>query len=554
MELETGALKVIPLGGLGEFGSNMMVYELAGSAIIVDCGMAFPDTSILGVDVLIPDMDYVRHIAPKVRAVFLTHGHEDHIGALPFLAEIIRVPVYGTNLTLAFLRNKLREFDLGEEPVDLRLLEPRRPVMVGEIKVEPIHVTHSIVDSLALAIETPAGVIVHTGDFKFDHAPIDDRPTDLSRLAEYGERGVLLLVSDSTNAVYPGSSGSERSVGGGLERIISHAQGRVLITTFASHIHRVQQCADLARRFGRRLYLVGRSLVGNIETAERLGHIRIPREVRPMNEGDIADDSSAIVVCTGSQGEPESALARIARDEHRAIQIQRGDTVVFSSRTIPGNDRAVLHVIDHLLRRGTEVVYEQPGIHVSGHAHAEELKTMIRLTRPRFFIPMHGSLLHLTRHAKLAEEMGIDRENVFVITNGEVVEIAGSRGQVLEQRVPSGKLFVDREFEEVPGVVVRDRQHLAEDGFVIVVAAIDVNTGNLSRDPEIITRGVIHVDASPEILEEVRNLLIGTLAESHADDLRDIENVQEKMRAVLKRYFRKSLNRRPMILPVVWEM
>ncbi len=552
--METGALKIIPLGGLGEFGMNMMVYELPGSAIIVDCGMMFPDNSILGVDVLIPDLSYIREISEKIRAVILTHGHEDHIGALPFVAEIARVPVYGTPLTLGFVKSKLREFDLGDEPVDLRRLVPRKPITIGEFTVEPIHVTHSIVDAVALAITTPVGTVFHTGDFKFDHTPIDDKPSDLVRIADYGERGVTLLVSDSTNAVRDGYSESERTVGRTIERIVRDAPGRVLVTTFASHIHRVQQVIDIAGRTGRRVYFVGRSLIENVEAADRLGHIHIPREVRPMMEQTLDEDPKAVVVCTGSQGEPASALARIARDEHKSLQIAEGDVVIFSSRTIPGNERGVLHVIDHLLRRGANVIYDEPGIHVSGHAHGEELKTMIRLTRPRYFIPMHGNMHHLVRHAKIARALEIPSDRIFVITNGSVVQLDGDGCRVLEDRVPSGKVFVDREFEEVPNVVVRDRQHLAEDGFVIVVASMEASSGRLTREPEIITRGVIHVDASPEVLDEVRNLLVEAVEKAEADDVRDSEAVQERMRATLKRYFRKRLNRRPMILPVIWEM
>ena len=546
------SLKVIPLGGLGEFGSNMMVYELDDSAIVVDCGMMFPDPSVLGVDVLIPDLAYLEMIRDKVSAVFLTHAHEDHIGALPFLSALLDVPVYGLPLTLDFVKGKLSEFKSGK--VDLRRMTPRELVTAGSFEVEPIHVTHSIVDAVALAIRTPVGVVFHTGDFKFDLVPIDGRPADIGRIADYGEKGVMLLVSDSTNAISSGYSGSEADVEEALEAVFAKAPGRIFFTTFASHIHRIQIVVALAQLFERRVHFVGRSLIRTVEAAERLGYLRIPREVRV--EGDRFadfDDPELVIICTGSQGEPASALARIARDDHKDIQLRADDTVIFSARTIPGNERGVMHVIDHVLRRGAEVVYEQPGTHVSGHGYREELKTMIRLTKPRSFIPIHGTLLHLVSHAKLARDMGIQEEDVFVITNGEIVEIDSERGRILEERAPAGKVFVDEEFEEVPGIVMRDRQHLGEDGFVIVVAAVDVNTGKLSRDPEIITRGVVHVDASAEILEDLRTLLIEAMA-GKPEELRDIENVQEMMRSVLRRYFRKRLGRRPMILPVVWEM
>src|SRR5438067_812576 len=541
-------LRILPLGGLGEIGMNLMIYETDDAAIIVDCGMMFPDAATLGVDVIVPDMTYIFDNASKFQAVFLTHGHEDHIGALPFLLERVPIPVYGMPLTLGFVRDKLDEF--GVDDSGLRPIAPRQTVDAGPFKVEAIHVTHSIVDALAFAITTPAGVVIHTGDFKIDHTPIDAKPTDLGRLAQYGEQGVLLLLSDSTNALVAGHCPSERIVGGALEQVFANAKGRVIVTTFASHIHRVQQVIDAARRSHRKVMMFGRSLVDNVETAERLGYIRFPREVRA--NGNESDPRDIVVMTTGTQGEPSSALSRIAIGEHKQIQIEDGDTVVISARTIPGNERAVAHVIDHLYRRGAEVItHETPDVHVSGHACQEELMLMLNITRPKFFIPMHGTLRHLIHHARLAKKVGVPHG--IVITNGQVAEIVGDEMRVLEERVPQGKVFIDAEAEEVPEVVVRDRQHLAEDGFVIVVVAVDSN-GVLIRDPEIITRGLVHVDASQDILDEVRRQLIGMFHESPTDELRDSDLLQEKMRALLKRYFRKEMSRRPLILPVVWEM
>jgi ribonuclease J len=541
-------LRVIPLGGLGEIGMNLMVYEYGDDAILVDCGMMFPDTATLGVDVIVPDMTYIFENASKFRAVFLTHGHEDHIGALPFLVERLPLPVYGMPLALGFIADKLEEF--GIDGIELRPIAPRQVVEAGSFTVEAIRVTHSIVDAVGFAIRTPAGTIIHTGDFKIDHTPVDAKPTDIARFAHYGEEGVLLLVSDSTNALVPGHCPSERTVGGAIDRIVSEAKGRAIVTTFASHIHRIQQIVDVARRHGRKVLLVGRSLIDNAETAERLGYLRIPREVRAasaeLHPGEL------IVLTTGTQGEPSSALSRMAIGEHKHVSIERGDVVVISARTIPGNERAVAHVIDHLYRRGAAVVHhEHEEIHVSGHACQEELKLMIRLTRPKLFIPMHGTLRHLIHHARLAEEAGV--AHGAVITNGQVAVIRGDALEVLPDRVQQGKVFIDAEAEEVPEVVVRDRQHLAEDGFVIAVIAIDSN-GGLVRDPEIITRGLVHVDASQEILTNLRTSLIGMLTESSREELRDSELLQEKTRALLKRYFRKTMGRRPMILPVVWEM
>jgi ribonuclease J len=542
------SLRVIPLGGLGEIGMNLMVYELGDTAILVDCGMMFPDAATLGVDVIIPDMTYLFDNASKIKALFLTHGHEDHIGAVPFFVERLPVPVYGMPLALGFVADKLEEF--GIEGIDLREIQPRESVTIDEFRIEAIRVTHSIVDAVGYAITTPAGTIIHTGDFKIDHTPIDAKPTDLARFAQYGEEGVLLLVSDSTNALVPGHGPSEKSVGSALDRLFANAKGRILVTTFASHIHRVQQVIDLARKHRRKVLLVGRSLVDNTETAERLGYLKFPRETR-ASAPELAP-RDLVIMTTGTQGEPSSALSRMSVGEHKQVSIEQGDLVVISARTIPGNERAVAHVIDNLYRRGADVVHhEQPDVHVSGHACEEELKLMLNVTRPRFFIPIHGTLRHLIHHARLAEAVGVPHG--VVITNGQVAEIDGDEIRVLEERVAYGKVFIDSEAEEVPDVVVRDRQHLAEDGFVIVVVAFD-NNGRLIRDPEIITRGLVHVDASQEILTEVRTMLVGMFDESPADELRDSDLLQEKMRALLKRYFRKSMGRRPMILPVIWEM
>jgi ribonuclease J len=542
------SLRVIPLGGLGEIGMNLMVYEVGDEAILVDCGMMFPDAATLGVDVIVPDMTYLFDNASKIKALFLTHGHEDHIGAVPFLVEKLPIPIYGMPLALGFVSDKFDEF--GIEGIDLRPMQPRDVVVEGSFRVEAIRVTHSIVDALAFAITTPAGTIIHTGDFKIDHTPVDAKPTDMARFAHYGEEGVTLLVSDSTNALVPGHCPSEKTVGSAIERIFDSATGRVIVTTFASHIHRVQQIIDLARKRRRKVMLVGRSLVDNVETAERLGYLKFPRETR-ASSSDIPP-RELVIMTTGTQGEPSSALARISVGEHKAVQIERGDVVVLSARTIPGNERAVAHVIDNLYRRGADVVHhEQADIHVSGHACQEELKLMLNLVRPKFFIPMHGTLRHLIHHARLAKDVGVPHG--LVITNGQVAVIEGESIRVLEDRVPQGKVFIDAEAEEVPEVVVRDRQHLAEDGFVIVVVAVDSN-GRLIREPEIITRGLVHVDASQEILAEVRKMIVGTFDESPADQLRDSDQLQEKLRAMLKRYFRKTMSRRPMILPVIWEM
>jgi ribonuclease J len=546
------ALRIIPLGGLGEIGMNLMVYEYGDAAIVVDCGMMFPDATTLGVDVIVPDMSYLFERPELVKAVFLTHGHEDHIGAVPFLVERLNVPVYGMPLTLGFVRDKLEEFAIGD--VELRAFMPRDIIEIGPFRVEAIQVTHSIVDAIGLAIRTPAGTLIHTGDFKIDHTPVDGKRTDLARFAAYGEEGVLALMSDSTNALVPGHGASEKSVGRGLGNIFANATGRIIVTTFASHIHRVQQIVDAARKYKRKVFLIGRSLVDNAETAERLGYLRIAREQRPganAKPSDYADDE-VVILTTGTQGEPRSALSRMAIGEHRDVEVKKGDVVILSARTIPGNERAVSHVIDNLYRRGAEVLnWENSDVHVSGHACEEELKLMLNVTRPKFFIPIHGTLRHLIHHARLAKNVGVPHG--VVITNGQVASIKNDEIAVLPERVAHGKVFIDGEAEEVPEIVVRDRQHLAEDGFVIVVVAIDSN-GHVGREPEIITRGLLHVDESQELLADVRAQLVQMLHASPPDELLDHDVAQEKMRALLKRYFRKEMGRRPMILPVIWEM
>jgi ribonuclease J len=544
----TDTLRVIPLGGLGEIGMNLMVYEYGEDAIIVDCGMMFPEAATLGVDVVIPDFTYLVENASKLRGLFLTHAHEDHYGATPFLLQRLSIPVFALPYTTAILREKLVEHEL-EESAHLRSIQPREIVELGSLRVEAIRVTHSTVDSVGFAIRTPVGTIIHSGDFKIDPTPLDDRQTDMERFAAYGEEGVLLLVSDSTNILFGGHCPSERAVTQPMGAVMREAPGRVIVTTFSSHLHRIQQVLSIGEQLGRPVEVMGRSMLRNVDVAERLGYLRRRRLAATVHTED-----RKVVVLTGSQGEPRAALSRAAIDENRKLQLGRGDTVVFSARIIPGNERPIQRLIDNIYRRGADVIaHERPHIHASGHAYTEELKMLIDAVRPKFFIPMHGTLQFLIHHARLAAEAGMGADRTAVITNGDIAEVRRDRCRVLRKAVPHGKVFIDGEAAEVPEVVVRDRRHLADDGFVIVVVAMD-SAGRLMRNIEIITRGVLHVDANQHVLEDVRSSLTALLESAPLDELLDRDLLQDKLRVAVKRYFKKKFGRRPLILPVVWEM
>jgi ribonuclease J len=544
-------LRIIPLGGLGEIGLNLLALECADTAIAVDCGVMFPDEQMLGVDVAIPDVSYLRALGPRFRAIFLTHGHEDHIGALPHVLPELPVPVYGTPLTLGFVRERLRESGLGAA---LTPYGPE-PCHVGPFVVEPFAVTHSIPDSVGLAIRTPVGTVVHTGDFKLDQTPLDGRLPDLGRLAELGAAGVLLLLSDSTNAEHPGFTPSERTVGVQFERIFREAAGRVLVTTFSSHIHRMQQVIDLAARFGRRVALIGRSLVAHAGVARDLGLLRIA-------EGTLVDPGVAralpprevAYLTAGSQAEAASALVRIAMDAHKQVALEPGDTVVLSSRIIPGNERAIASLVNHLYRRGAVVYYDRIApVHVSGHAAQEELKLVLNLVRPRHFVPVHGEYRHLVRHLRLATEVGIPAEHCHLLEDGDVLELdaAGARRA---ERVTAGRVFVDgKGIGDVEDVVLRDRRHLSEDGFVLAVLAIAQQSGEIVAGPDLVSRGVIAEEASAEVLEGARDAVLSALAAVNPESRTDPAEVKDEVRRALKRYF-KRLARRPVILPFVLEM
>ena len=543
-------LRVIPLGGLGEIGLNLLVLEHGDTAIAIDCGVMFPDAEMPGIDVAIPDVTYLRGLGERFRAIFLTHGHEDHIGALPHVLAERAVPVYGTPLTLGFVRERLREHGLSAS------LAPygAEPCRVGPFAVEPFAMTHSIPDSVGLAIRTPIGTVVHTGDFKLDQTPLDGRLPDIGRLAELGAEGVALLFSDSTNVERPGITPSERSVGAELEAIFRQAAGRVLVTTFSSHIHRMQQVIDLAARFGRKVALVGRSLVAHVGVARDLALLRVPDGtlIELAQARDLPRDEVTLITA-GSQAEAASALVRIAMDDHKLVTVEPGDAVVLSSRIIPGNERAISSLVNHLYRRGAVVYYDRVArVHVSGHASQEELKLVLNLVRPRHFVPVHGEYRHLVRHQRLAMEVGIPAERCHLLEDGDVLELDDAGARRVE-RVTAGRVFVDGGIGDVEGVVLRDRRHLSEDGLVLAVLAIHQRSGEIVAGPDLVSRGVVGEEASPEVLDAARGAVMEALAALNSESRTDPAEVKEEVRRALRRYF-KRFDRRPVILPVVMEM
>jgi len=547
-------LKIIPLGGLGEFGLNMMLLQSGEQAIAIDCGLMFPGADLFGIDLVIPDIGYLLENKIALQGIVLTHAHEDHIGALPYILKQIAAPVFATRLTLGLLRNKLKEHGL-DKTADLREIAAGKPWRLGSFKLEGIRVTHSLMDCLAVAVDTPAGVVIHTGDFKIDNTPMNDEFFDFQKFAAYGERGVLLLLSDSTNVERPGYTPSEREVGKNIEEIIAKSRGKVFVSTFSSNIPRLQQVADISEQAGRRLVLSGRSMINNSQIASELGYMRLPKGTMTETEPwqNLARDKITFLT-TGSQGEPLSALHRIALDDHKSIRIEPGDTVMLSSKFIPGNERTITNLINHLYRRGAEVHYESVSeIHVSGHASQEELKTMLRLTRPRYFVPVHGEYRHLVRHVQLARAVGIPDENCFLLEDGEVLELTAESARKIAP-VPVGRVFVDgKGVGDVEDIVIRDRRHLSEDGMVLAVMAIHQQSGEIVAGPDLITRGFVRADGGEEILERARQIVLQTMKEINRETRTDPGEVQEEVRKALRRYFYKALERRPVVLAFIME-
>jgi len=548
-------LLIIPLGGIGEIGMNSTALECGDDIIVIDAGLMFPDPEMLGVDIVVPDFTYLLENRQKVRAIVLTHAHEDHIGGLPFLLRELNVPVYGTRLTLGFVKDKLREHGL-DETVELIPARPRDIVTIGCFQVEFIRVTHSIVDGVGLGVTTPAGRVVHTGDFKIDPTPVDNEIMDLRTFAEYGDKGTLVFLSDSTNASQGGYTFSEKEVRRGLEDIFRKAKGRIVVATFASNIHRVQQIIDVAVMHGRKVILNGKSMIANALIALDLGYLKMPPETwLKIDALKQLPDDQVVLITTGSQGEPMSALTLMAANEHKHFQIRKGDTIVLSSKMIPGNERAITRIINHLFKRGAEVFYEKVSeVHVSGHASKEELKLLLNIVRPKYFIPVHGEYRHLVYHAQLARKVNIPEENIFILEDGEVMEFTAGTAR-RAGRVPAGRVLIDG---KVPGgvdtVVLRDRMKLAHDGVVIVILAIEQATGRVVSGPDIVSRGFLFEDASQELLAEVKDVVMDTLLVMIPEAKGDWSLVSARVRSALKKFINKRLDRRPMILPVIMEV
>jgi ribonuclease J len=549
------SLTAIPLGGLGEFGMNMMALRLGDNIIVIDAGMMFPESELLGVDLVIPDITYLKQNRSLVKAIVLTHGHEDHIGALPYILRDLNVPVYGSRFTLALVKKRLEEAGLIDSTT-LREVIPGRLVEIDPFEIEFIPVTHSTIDCVALAIRTPLGVIIHTGDFKIDQTPVGGAPFDLHAFARYGNEGVLALFSDSTNVERPGFTPSERAVVPRLEDLCRSAPRRVVLSCFASSIHRIQQVIDIASRVGRKVAFVGRSMVDNIEIAHSLEYLRIPdgMVVRPQDIRGF-DPKRLVILASGSQAEPMSSMSRIAVDNHRFVSVDENDTVILSARIIPGNEKPIFRMLDNMFRRRALVYYENSSgtIHVSGHASQEEQKLILQLCKPKYFIPVHGEYRHLFRHAALAHQLGCVSGEILLMEDGQVVEFTEDRAYRRDP-VTAGRVLVDSgSLEEIEEAVVRDRKHLSEDGVLVPIIAIDKHTGKMDMQPEIVTRGMFS-DNGQELMAGARDVVLKTVEQSNSEEKMDWSVMKEKIRVDLKRYINKHTSKRPLILPVILEV
>lgn len=547
-------LKIVPLGGLGEVGKNMMVLETENDIIVIDAGLMFPDDDLLGIDLILPDFSYAVKNKRKVRALFLTHGHEDHTGSLAFFLKQVNVPVYGTPLTLGLARNKLTEHKmLGK--VQLKEVDPQRSVKVGDFKVSFIRVSHSVPDGVGLAIETPEGTVIHSGDFKLDQTPVDNRMTEMDKFVAYGKKGVLAFMSDSTNAETPGYTPTERSVGKALDAVVKAAEQRVVIACFSSHIHRIQQAINVAHANGRKVAVAGRSMKASVDIASELGYLSVPpgtligmHEVMDYSSREIA------VLATGSQGEPMAALARLASHDQKHIELVAGDTVVISASPVPGNEKSVSRTIDQLFRIGVNVVYEKAaGVHVSGHAAQEELRLMLNIVKPSYFIPIHGEYRMLKHHADLAASVGMASENILIAENGDVIKFKKGKAKI-DGSVPAGAMFVDGlGIGDVGDVVLRDRMRLSRDGVFIVVVGVDRRTCQITTGPDVFSRGFVYPKDNEDMIDAAKNSVREVLEACIADEIVDESLLKTHVREALGKYLFKATKRRPMILPIIIE-
>jgi ribonuclease J len=548
-------LRIIPLGGLSEIGKNITVFEYGNDIIVLDCGMAFPEDEMLGVDLVIPDITYLIKNKDKVRAIVLTHGHEDHIGALPYALRDINVPIYGTKLTLGLVESKLKEHGLLSQ-TKLSVVKAGDEINLGVFKVEFIRSTHSIADAVAIAIHTPVGVVVHTGDFKIDYTPIQGEMIDIARFGQLGKTGVLLMMADSTNVERPGYTMSEKTVGETFDGIFRYCEQRILVATFASNVHRIQQVINSAVKYGRKVALCGRSMINVTNVAMELGYMDIPEgTLIDIDNVDKYKSNQVVIITTGSQGEPMSALSRMAFSDHRKIDIVPGDLVILSATPIPGNEKLVSKVINELFKKGAEVIYESLAeVHVSGHACQEELKLVHSLIKPKFFMPVHGEYRHLKQHAKFAEQLGMPKQNTFIMEIGKVLELTSNSAR-LAGTVPAGEVLVDGlGVGDVGNIVLRDRKHLAEDGLIVVVVTISGENGAVIAGPDIISRGFVYVRESEELMEEVKNVVKEALAKCESKKITDWATIKVNIKNNMREFLYGKTKRKPMILPIIMEI
>ena len=555
MKGEKAKVKIIPLGGLNEIGKNMTAIEYKNDIVIIDCGLKFPDEDMFGIDVVIPDITYLLKHKDKVSGIFLTHGHEDHIGALPYVLKQLNVPVYGTKLTLGIVQSKLKEHNLLST-TELITVKPRDVVRLNSVSVEFIKTNHSIADSVAIAIHTPLGAVLHTGDFKVDYTPIDGEPMDFARFAELGKKGVLLMMADSTNVERPGYTMSEKIVGESLCRIFGKSKGRIIVATFASNIHRIQQIIDAAAMYGRKVAVSGRSMENIVQVAIELGYIKIEIEnLVSIDQINKYNNDEIVIITTGSQGEPMSALARMATSEHRKVNIVSGDTIIISATPIPGNEKLVSRVIDQLFKKGAEVVYgSSEAVHVSGHACQEELKLMQTLVRPKYFIPVHGEYRHLKQHGELANSIGVPKSNILIPEIGDVIEV--TRNSIKKSgSVISGQIFVDGlGVGDVGNIVIRDRKHLSQDGILTVVVTLSKENKAIIAGPDIISRGFVYVRESEKLMDEARDIVRNVFAKCEEQKITDWSTLKSTVRDELRSFLYEKTKRKPMILPIIMEI